>query len=95
MAVQAYATPGSQVTAMVAYTSTTPVNSGALLLPQAPNASLGVNGYLIAVDPGSLSGATATSAAQEVAQACAYAIGTASALGSTPKFALVKVFTTR
>ncbi len=89
------AMPGSQVTAMVAYTSTTPVNSGALLLPQAPNATLGVNGYLIAVDPGSLSGATATSAAQEVAQACAYAIGTASALGSTPKFALLKVFTTR
>jgi hypothetical protein len=69
------ALPGSQV--MVSVTpqgSGHPVNSGALLLPLAPSGS--VNGSTMAVDPASLSGATATSAAQQVAQACAYAIGT-------------------
>ncbi len=63
------AMPGSQV--MVSVTpqgSGHPVNSGALLLPLAPSGS--VNGSTYAVDPASLT------SEQQVAQACAYAIGT-------------------
>jgi hypothetical protein len=77
---------GSQV-----YVSVTPggsaVHSGALLLPLAPTSSAPfVNGSTTAVDP-----ATLTSTAQPLAQACARAVGTASA--SAPAGTLIKAIT--
>jgi hypothetical protein len=75
------ALPGSQV--MVSVTpqgSGHPVNSGALLLPLAPSGA--VNGSTMAVDPASLT------SEQQVAQACATAIGTTA--GTAPAGTLIK-----
>jgi hypothetical protein len=66
------AMPGSQVMASVTPGGAV-INSGALLLPMAPSG--GINGSLTAVDP-------ASATLQQVAQACAYAVGSITTTGA-------------